>query len=147
MTDSFDREADRSAESTRPLLSPAAFAASDRAGSAGTLQALETSADAVATEGSNASVERRRAWPGILSLIIATASGVAVAVAIALATGGEYTVSSLIGYAAVAATAVSFVLGVVAVAFARGRWWGLAGAMLSLAANPFVSVAVLGALG
>ncbi|MFP7834233.1 hypothetical protein [Marisediminicola sp. LYQ134] len=87
-----------------------------------------------------------RGWLGFASLATAVLAFVGQAVAISIASSGGYLAGTILAIILIAVTAASFVAGVVAAITGRGRALGVTGAIASLAANPLVSVAVLGAL-
>lgn len=84
---------------------------------------------------------------GPLSLALAAACLLTEIIAVVLASRGEYLAATVMAYALIILTVTSFLLGLIAVITGRGRRWGGAGMIVSVAANPLVAIAVLGFLG
>ena len=91
----------------------------------------------------------RAKTPLIGSLAVGVAVGAAVlqAVAIAVATGGEYLFATVLAYLAIAFSIVAIGGGIVAVVLNRGRRLGIVALVAGVLANPVVLLAILSALG
>jgi K+-sensing histidine kinase KdpD len=76
-------------------------------------------------------------------LLLAVIEGVAVG---AGATG-DYPRATTLAWVVIVGTVCTFLLGVLAVVAGRGRWWGLAAAVLSVLVNPFTLMQILDFFG
>ena len=89
----------------------------------------------------------RRAWPGILSFLLAVATVVAVVVGIVLATSDLYLAATYTAWGAIGASALAVVVGIVALIGRFGRSWGVAGLILGVIANPLLMTRALELIG
>jgi hypothetical protein len=79
---------------------------------------------------------RSRSRLGILSLLAAAVTVVGTAGGIALAMGGAFELSILIGYLATGASVVAVLGGAAAVVTGRGRGWGALAVVVGILASP-----------
>lgn len=86
----------------------------------------------------------RTRWLGVWSLVVAIALVGLEVVAIVLGSSGQWWLSTALAWVVIVLTAASLVLALVAIVLGRGRAWGVAGAILSVLANPLVQLWVLG---
>jgi len=88
----------------------------------------------------------RPRWPGLCSLVGAVAMLVLEIVAISLGGSGSglWPLSTVLAWIVIVATAICFILGMVAIVTGRGRRLGVAGAVLGVLVNPLVQLWVLG---
>ena len=111
-----------------------------------TVSLEETDAPGSAAE--DAAREPRRPWPlgypafGIAVLLVITEG-----IAVYLGSIDEPVAATILGQALVVTTAFPFALGLLAVSRHRQREWGLAAMVLSVIANPFILINVLGFFG
>lgn len=94
---------------------------------------------------------RTRRIPGIVSLGLGLLAVIVVIVAVSMAapagaTETTWAVASVLAWIANGLTVAAVVLGLVAVIARLGRWWGAAGIVVGVLANPWLQVTVLGAL-
>lgn len=80
---------------------------------------------------------------GILAVGLVVLAAIVQGVAIVMATDNRYLVSTVLGYGAVAASILGFLVGAAAAVLSLGRRWGIAAMLLSLVANPIVVLNVL----
>ena len=86
----------------------------------------------------------RTRWLGVWSLAAAVLLVGLEVVAIVLGSSGQWWLSTLVAWAVIVLTAASFVFALVAIVLGRGRAWAVAGAIVSVLANPLVQLWVLG---
>lgn len=88
-----------------------------------------------------APVERRRWYrpiPGILAFAAALATVVLGVVAIVLATAADFETSTMLSWAAMIASTVAVLVGILAISLRRGRGWGIAAVIVGILANPYL---------
>jgi hypothetical protein len=92
--------------------------------------------------------EPRRPWPlGYVAFGIAVLLVILEGIAVYLGSFGEPVVATVLGQVLVVITAFPFALGLLAVIRNRNREWGIAAMVLSVIANPFILINVLGFFG
>ncbi len=84
---------------------------------------------------------------GALAVGVALGSAVLQAVAIAVATGGDYLFSTVLAYLAIGFSVLAIAGGVVAIVLDRGRRLGIIALAAGVLANPFVLLLLLSGLG
>ncbi|TXN32368.1 hypothetical protein [Lacisediminihabitans profunda] len=89
----------------------------------------------------------RRQWPGLAALALAVLLVVVEAVAVSIGSTGHWAAATVLAWAVISLTIVSFLGGLVGVALRRGRRWGAAAMVVSVVANPLVLVWLFRALG
>jgi hypothetical protein len=89
----------------------------------------------------------RRQWPGLAALALAVLLVVLAATAVSIGSTGQWAAATVLAWAVIALTIVSFLGGLAAVILRRGRRWGAAAMVLSVLANPLVLVWLFRALG
>jgi hypothetical protein len=89
----------------------------------------------------------RRAWPGILSFILAVATVVAVVVGIVLATSDLFAAATYTAWGAIGASVMAVIVGIVALIGRFGSGWGAAGVVLGVVANPLLLTKALDLIG
>jgi len=109
-------------------------------------QAVAGSPEADATR-ITAADRRALALPGLLAVLAAGFFAVLHGVAVGAAAGGDNTTATVLAWTVIVGTIATLLLGVVAVVSGRGRRWGALAVVLSLLANPFVLMRVLGFFG
>jgi hypothetical protein len=86
---------------------------------------------------------RWRAALGIGALVLAAATAALTASAIVVASANDYPAGIMLGYAAIAVSALAVVAGGLAAILARGGRFGVAAIVLAIVANPFVLLVAL----
>ena len=84
---------------------------------------------------------------GVAALVAATLVVIATTTGIALATDDAYQTATPVAWAAIGASALAVVLGILAIGLRRGRGWGAAAVVVALIANPYLLRAILAAVG
>ncbi len=88
----------------------------------------------------------RRPWLGVTALLLGlTVVGFDIAAYVA-ALDDVHAVASALVFVALGASVVAVVLGILAIVLRAGRWWGVAGLVLGVVANPLLMVWTLRAL-
>ena len=90
---------------------------------------------------------RKTALLGATALAAAVIAGVLQAVAIVVATGGDYFVATVLGYLSIALAVLAVVGGAVAIVLRRGRRLGIAAVAVGVLANPFVLLSLFRLVG
>jgi hypothetical protein len=89
----------------------------------------------------------RRQWPGLASLALTVVLVAVDTAAVSIGSTGQWTAATVLAWSVISLTIVSFLGGLAAVVLRRGRRWGAAGMVVSVAANPLVLVWLFRALG
>jgi uncharacterized membrane protein (DUF2068 family) len=84
-----------------------------------------------------------RRSPGTLTLIAAGVFALVHALAISAGIGGDFRTATILAWVAIVGTALTLVMGVVALVRGPGRWWSVLAIAVSLVANPFVFTRIL----
>ncbi|MCU1542440.1 MAG: hypothetical protein JWM50_305 [Microbacteriaceae bacterium] len=87
---------------------------------------------------------RARTAPGLIAVVGAAAFAAVHIVAIVEATSGNYSGATTLAWVAIVGTTATLLLAIAAVGLDRGRRWGAVAIILSLVANPFILVRILG---
>lgn len=91
-----------------------------------------------------AELPRKTITLGVVSLAFGVLTTVLLFLGIGMALSGSWAASITVGYIAVAASALAIATGLFAATTGRGRWWGVAGVVLGVAANPLLLTRLLG---
>ena len=83
---------------------------------------------------------------GIVSFVLAVVLLVVDAVAFGLLTADQVEPAAVLALVVLVGSVLVGVVALVAVATARGRWWGVAGVLVAVLSNPFVVVPLVGPL-
>lgn len=91
----------------------------------------------------------RRKTPliGALGVALAATAAVLQAVAIGVATGGDYLSSTVVAYLAIGFSVLAVGIGVLGIALNRGRRLGIAAVIVGIVANPLVLLLLLTGVG
>jgi uncharacterized membrane protein YcjF (UPF0283 family) len=89
----------------------------------------------------------RPRWPGILSFVLALLAVAGVVAGIILATSDLFLAATYTAWAAIAASGLAALLGLIAVIAKLGRGWGTAGLVLGVVANPYLLTIALDRIG
>jgi uncharacterized membrane protein YcjF (UPF0283 family) len=89
----------------------------------------------------------RPRWPGILSFVFALLAVAGLAAGIVLATSDLFLVATYTAWAAIAASGLAVLLGLIAVIGRLGRGIGTAGLVLGIVANPYLLTIALDRIG
>lgn len=84
---------------------------------------------------------------GAAAVAAAAIAGVLQAVAIVVATGGDYFASTVLAYLSIGLAVLGVVVGVVAIVLHRGRRLGVVAVVVGVIANPFVLLTLLRLVG
>jgi hypothetical protein len=87
---------------------------------------------------------RSRTAPGLLALSGAAVFAIVHIVAVVVATAGEFGTATTLAWVAIIGTTATLLLSIAAVGLDRGRRWGAVAVILSLVANPFILMRILG---
>ena len=90
---------------------------------------------------------RKTALLGATAFAAAVIAGVLQAVAIVVATGGDYFASTVLAYLSIGLAVLGVVVGVVAIVLHRGRRLGIVAVVVGVIANPFVLLTLLRLFG
>jgi hypothetical protein len=89
----------------------------------------------------------RPRWPGILSLVFALLAVAGLATGIVLATSDLFLAATYTAWAAIGASGLAVLLGLIAVIGRFGRGIGTAGLVLGVVANPYLLTIALDRIG
>ena len=81
---------------------------------------------------------------GVVTFVLAVALLVVDAVAFGLLTADRVEPAEVLALVVLVGSVLVGVVALVAVATARGRWWGVAGVLVAVLSNPFVVVPLVG---
>jgi hypothetical protein len=84
-----------------------------------------------------------RRSPGVLTLVAAGVFALVHALALSAGLGGDFRTATILAWVAIVGTALTLVMGVVALVRGPGRWWSALAIVVSLVANPFVFTSII----
>lgn len=80
---------------------------------------------------------------GVVALALGALTGAALVTAIIVASAGDWSLGTIVGYGAIGLSVLAVVGGVTAVVLGLGRRWGVLAVVLGVLANPLVLLAIL----
>lgn len=89
----------------------------------------------------------RPGWPGAVSLVVGLLAAGGVAAGIILATSDQFLIATYVAWAAIGASGLAVLSGLVAIIGRFGRGWGTAGVVLGVVANPYLLTIALEKIG